>query len=615
VKTFPLAGGRISWHAAVSMFLRSTNRKKDGKDHRYFSIVENRRVPDGRTVQRTVLYLGEINDQQQAAWRKTLEVFDEREQRYRAMSLFPDDREIPADALDSIQVKLSRLELRRPRTYGSCWLASELWHELGLDEFWQQRLPEGRELVSWEKVLQLLVVNRLLEPGSEFRVPRQWFVTSAMDELLQTDFAVAEKDRLYLDRLLDHKQDLFIWLRQKWADLFQADFEVLLYDLTSTYFEGEMEQNPKARRGYSRDGRSDCLQLVIALVVTPDGFPLAYEVMNGNTSDRATLRMFLKQIEDTYGKARRSWVMDRGIPSEAILKEMREPEQQTFYLVGTPKGRINQHEKKWLDLPWQKVRDSVEVKLYQHERELYVLAKSQGRQAKEIAIRRKRLVRLLRKLRAMRKSLPRRDQLLLRIGAAKKEAGRAFGFVKLRLPKPDEEVTRETFSFQVDKVKLQRAQQRDGHYLLRSNLTGEDPAVLWTRYVQLTQIESVFRSLKSELGIRPIYHQLEHRADAHVLVAFLAYCLQVTLKNRLMIHAPGLTPAAVLEKLATIQLVEVWIPMVDGRWLVMPRHTQPEKDVQAVLDHLRISLPSQPPPCIKTHQTASATTPDQPILW
>ena len=599
------------------MFLRSTNRKKDGKDHRYFSVVENRRVPDGRTVQRTVLYLGEINDQQQAAWRKTLEVFDEEEQRYTAMSLFPDDREIPADALDSVQVKLSGLELRRPRTYGSCWLACELWHELGLDEFWQQHLPEGRETVSWEKVLQLLVVNRLLAPGSEFHVHRQWFDSSAMDELLQIDFAVAEKDRLYrcLDRLLDHKQDLFIWLRQKWADLFKADFEVLLYDLTSTYFEGEMEQNPKARRGYSRDGRSDCVQLVIALVVTPDGFPLAYEVMNGNTSDRATLRGFLKQIEETYGQARRVWVMDRGIPSEANLQEMRQPERQTFYLVGTPKGKINQHEKKWLDLPWQKVRDSVEVKLYEHEGELYVLAKSQGRQAKEIAIRRKRLARLLRKLRAMRKSLPKRDQLLLRIGAAKKEAGRAFGFVKIRLPKKDAEVTRETFSFQVDKVKLKRSQQRDGHYLLRSNLTGEDPAVLWTRYVQLTQIESVFRSLKSELGIRPIYHQLEHRADAHVLIAFLAYCLQVTLKNRLLIHAPGLTPAAVMEKLATIQLVEVWIPMVDGRWLVMPRHTQPDKDVQAMLDHLRIRLPLQPAPRIKAPHAASKTIPDQPVLW
>jgi transposase len=592
------------------MFLRSTNRKKDGKDHRYFSIVENRRLLGGKTTQRTVFYLGEINDQQETAWRKTLEVFDENEQRYSTMSLFPDDQPIPADAVDSLQVRLSGLELRRPRAFGACWLGCELWHQLGLDEFWRQRLPEGREKVSWEKVLRLLVVNRLLDPGSEFQIHRQWFVDSAMDELLEEDFAVAGKDRLYrcLDRLLEHKRELFVWLKQKWADLFQADFEVLLYDLTSTYFEGEMEQNPKARRGYSRDGRPDCLQLVIALVVTTDGFPLAYEVMNGNTSDRATLRSFLDDIEKTYGKAKRTWVMDRGIPSEAILKEMREPERETFYLVGTPKGRINQHEKKWLDLPWQKVRDSVQVKLYQDGGELYVLAKSEGRQTKEIAIRRKRLVRLLRKLRAMRKSLPKRDPLLLRMGAAKKEAGRAFGFVKIRLPQAGEAVTRETFSFQVDKAKLKSAEQRDGHYLLRSNLTAEDPAVLWTRYVQLTQIESVFRCLKSELSIRPIHHQLEHRADAHVLIAFLAYCLQVTLKNRLMIHASGLTPAAVFEKMATIQMVEVWIPMLDGRWLLLPRYTQPEKDVQAMLNKLDITLPSQPPPRIKSTQVPPSPT-------
>ena len=606
----------------LPMFLRSTNRKKDGKSHRYFSVVENRRLPGNRTVQRTVLYLGEINDQQQAEWRKTLDVFDEKEQRYATMSLFPDDREIPADAVDSLQVRLSGLELRRPRIFGNCWLACELWQQLGLDEFFQQRLPEGREAVSWEKVLRLLVVNRLLDPGSEFHVHRQWYVDSAMDELLETDFAVAGKDRLYRcpDRILEHKQDLFVWLNQKWADLFHADFEVLLYDLTSTYFEGEMEQNPKAKRGYSRDKRPDCLQLVIALVVTPDGFPLAYEVMNGNTSERTTLRDFLKKIETTYGKARRVWVMDRGIPSEAILKEMREPERQTYYLVGTPKSRIKKHEKKWLELPWQSVRDSVEVKLYQHEGELYVLAKSEGRQAKENAMRRKKLARLLRKLRVMRKSLPKCDQLLLRIGAAKKEAGRAFGFVKVRIPKADQAVTRETFSFQMDKPKLKAAEQRDGHYLLRSNLTGEDPAVLWTRYVQLTQIESVFRSLKSELGIRPVYHQLEHRADAHVLIAFLAYCLQVTLKNRTMIHAPGLTPAAVLEKLATIQMVEVWIPTLDGRWLVLPRHTQPEKDVQAMLDHLHLALPSQPPPRIKPSQAAASPAPAKPAaaqtsLW
>jgi transposase len=589
------------------MFLRSTQRKKNDRIHRYFSVVENRRLPGSRTVQRTVLYLGEINDQQQAAWRKTLEVFDEDEQDYRTLSLFPDDREVPADVLDSIQVKLSGLELRRPRTFGACWLGCELWQQLGLDEFWQQRLPEAREAVNWGKVLQLQVMNCLLDPGSDYRLHRQWYVDTAMDALLETDFAVAAKDRLYrcLDRVLPHKQELFVWLKQKWADLFHSDFEVLLYDLTSTYFEGEMEQNPKAKRGYSRDKRPDCLQLVIALVVTTDGLPLAYEVMKGNTSDRTTLPGFLKKIEDTYGKARRVWVMDRGVPSEAILKDMRSPERQTFYLVGTPKSKINQHEKKWLDLPWHKVRDSVDVKLYEHEGELYVLAKSGGRQAKENAMRRKRLARLLRKLRAMRKSLPKRDQLLLRIGAARKEAGRAFGFVKIQMPAAGQAVTRETFLFQVDKIKLKATEQRDGHYLLRSNLTGEDPAVLWTRYVQLTQIESVFRSLKSELSIRPIGHQLEHRADAHVLVAFLAYSLQVTLKNRLMKHAPGLTPAAVFEKLATIQMVEVWIPMVDGRWLVMPRHTQPEPDVQALLNQIRITLPSQPPPRIKAAQISS----------
>src|ERR1700687_301320 len=538
------------------MFLRSTNRKKDGKSHRYFSVVENQRVAGHKTVQRTVLYLGEINDSQQSAWRKTLEVFDEEKQETRNLSLFPADREVPVDSVDSLQINLAGLELRRPRPFGNYWLASELWRQLGLREFWRACLPEGRESVSWEKVLRLLVVNRLLDPGSEIRVHRHWFVESAMESLLAENFAVADKDRLYrcLDRVLEHKQDLFIWLKQKWAELFQADFEVLLYDLTSTYFEGEMEENPKAKRGYSRDSRPDCLQVVIALVVTPDGFPLAYEVMDGNTSEHKTLRPFLEHIEKTYGKARRVWVMDRGIPTEAILREMREPGREMFYLVGTPKGRINKHEKKWLDLPWQRVRDSVQVKLYEHEGELYVLARSDGRQAKEIAMRRKRLARLLRKLRAMRRSLPGRDQLLLRIGAAKKEAGRGSGFGKFRLPLAHESVTRETFSFRVEKSKLQKAQQRDGHYLLRSNLTAGDPAVLWTRYVQLTQIEAVFRSLKSELCIRPIRHQLEHRADAHILIAFLAYCLQVTLKQRLLLHAPGLTPAAVLEKLAEIKM-------------------------------------------------------------
>jgi len=589
------------------MFLRSTGRKKDGKDHRYFSIVESHRLSSGKMAQRTVLYLGEVNDQQAGAWRKSLEVFDEDRQSSLTLSLFPEDREIPPDAVDGLQVKLSGLELRRARAFGNCWLACELWRQLGLDGFWQQRLPDGREAVRWEKVLQVLVVNRWIDPGSEWRLHRQWFLSSAMDELLGVDFAVAEKDRLYrcLDRILEHKPELFVWLKQKWADLFHADFEVLLYDLTSTYFEGEMEENPKAKYGYSRDGRPDCLQVVIALVITPDGFPLAYEVMDGNTSDRTTLRGFLDQIENTYGQAKRLWVMDRGIPSEAILAEMRNPARPVSYLVGTGKSKIKQYEKKWLDLPWHKVRDSVEVKLFEQDGELYVLAKSEGRQRKEIAMRRRRLARLLRKLRAMRRSLPSRDQLLMRIGAAKTAAGRAFSFVKIQVPDAQQPVTRASFRFTVDKNKLQEAELRDGHYLLRSNLTGADPAVLWTRYVQLTQIESAFRSLKSELGIRPIYHHLEHRVDAHILVAFLAYCLQVTLKNRLWLLAPGLTPTAVMEKLATIQMIDVWIPTVDGRWLILPRYTQPEKDTKILLEKLKLELPTQPPPRIRANFSAA----------
>jgi hypothetical protein len=307
------------------MFLRCHRRKKDGKEHRYYSVGESRRVQSGRVVQRRVLYLGEINGSQQAVWRKTLEVFDEREQRATSLSLFPDHRPVPSDALDSIQVKLSEMQLRRARSFGNCWLGCELWRQLELDHFWERHLPPGREEVSWRRVLELLVVNRLIDPGSEFRLHRQRFDQSAMDVLLGVDFAVAEKDRLYrcLDRILDHRQELFQHLQQRWKTLFDARFDVLLYDLTSTYVEGAAELNPKAKHGYSRDGRPDCKQVVVALVVTPDGFPLAYEVMDGNTSDTTTLRGFLKKIEDFYGQARRVWLMDRGIPTEEVLAEMR----------------------------------------------------------------------------------------------------------------------------------------------------------------------------------------------------------------------------------------------------------------------------------------------------
>ena len=592
------------------MFLRCHKRIKDGKEHRYYSVDESRRLQSGKVEQRRVLYLGEINDSQQAAWRKTLEVFDEQRQNYTTLSLFPEDRPTPADALDSVQVKLSEMQLRRARPYGNCWLGCELWRQLELDCFWGRKLPRGREKVSWAQVLELLVVNRLINPGSEFHLHREWFDRSAMDVLLGADFAVAEKDRLYrcLDRVLEHKEELFAHLQQRGKNLFDVSFDVLLYDLTSTYVEGEAELNPKAKRGYSRDGRPDCKQVVVALVMTPEGFPLAYETMDGNTSDKTTLRSFLAKIESLYGKARRVWLMDRGIPTEAILAEMRDPEREMFYLVGTPKARVTKYEKQWLDLPWQKVRDSVEVKRFSRDGELYVLAKSAGRQVKEIAMRRKRLARLWRKLRAMRRSCPKRDQLLMRVGAAKTEAGRAFGFVKINLPLAGHEVTRESFTFTLDKARLKETERRDGHYLLRTNLVAEDPAVLWDRYLQLTQIEAAFKCLKSDLGIRPIYHQLEHRVDAHILVAFLAYCLTVTLKHRLSAYAPGLTPRAVLEKMSSIQMLDVMLPTTDGRCLVMPRHTEPERDLALLLHHLKLALPPQPPPRM-TQAVADPCTP------
>ena len=584
------------------MFLRSNTRTKDGKQHRYFTVVESRRLQSGKVAQRQVLYLGEINDSQQAAWRRTLEVFDEAEQRLTPLSLFPEDRPVPADAMDSVQVKLSEMKLERARPYGNCWLGCELWRQLQLDRFWSERLPRGRESVAWPQVLELLAVNRLIDPGSEFRLHRQWFDQSAMDVLLDQDFAVAEKDRLYrcLDRVLEHKQELFVHLQQRWKDLFDAEFDLLLYDLTSTYMEGEAEQNPKARYGYSRDKRPDCKQVVIALIVTPAGLPLAYEVMAGNTSEKTTLRAFLDSIESQYGKARRVWLMDRGIPTEALLQEIRTSRQETFYLAGTSRAKVKQYEKQWLELPWHKVRESVEVKLFAQDGELYVLAKSEGRQAKENAMRRKKLARLLRKLRAMRRSCPKRDQLLMRVGAAKTDVGRAFGFVKINLPSAGQEVTKETFKFRLEKDKLKEAELRDGHYLLRTNLVAEDPAVLWDRYVQLTQIEAAFKCLKSDLGIRPIHHQLEHRVDAHILVAFLAYCLTVTLRHRLRVHAPGLTPRAVLETLAGIQMLDVSFPTTDGRRLVMPRYTEPNSEQALLLHHLNLVLPQQPPPRITT---------------
>jgi hypothetical protein len=590
------------------MFLRATIRKKDGKEHRYWSLVENKRVRGGRVLQRHVLYLGEINSSQELAWRKSIEVLEEGADRPRTLALFPEDRcdGVLPDA-SVVRLKLSQVRLSRPRQWGACWLAVKLWEELRLDRFWADRLPASRKGTRWDHVLLVLVAYRLIAPGAEWRLHREWYGRSALAGLLGADAALADSHTLYRchDRLLEHKQALFDHLVGRWRDLFNVSFDVLLYDLTSTYFEANppFPEDDKRRFGYSRDHRPDCVQVVIALVVTPEGLPLAYEVMAGNTADSTTLRDFLDRIERQYGKARRIWVMDRGIPTEAVLEIMRQADPPVSYVVGTPKGRLNRLEQQLLTRPWHEARPGVQVKLLPQDGELYVFAQSADRVAKERAMRRRQLKWLwarLKQLSAMRLT---REELLMKLGAARHKAPTAWRLIKIEVS-----ATSAMLSYRLDRNKLRVARRREGRYLLRTNLTEHDPAKLWTYYLQLVAVEEAFKNLKGDLAIRPIFHQEQERIEAHIFIAFLAYCLHVTLRRRLHALAPGLTPRSVLEKFAAMHMIDVHVPTTDGRELLLTRHTQPEPELRLMLDTLKLELPAQPPPKI----TAAAVEPPTP---
>src|SRR6266498_1764968 len=469
------------------MFLRCSTRKKNGKEHRAWSIVENKRCVGNKIVQRHVLYLGEINDQQQAAWQKTIEIFEHGQIQPRTVALFPEGRGVEIDGPQIVRIMLGELQLRHPRQWGACWLACHLYEELGLNEFWAQRLPPSRKGTRWDLVLQTLCAYRLIDPGSEWRLHRDWFEHSAMGDLLGADFGqLAESHKLYdcHDLLLQYKTELFDHLTQRWKDLFNAKFDVLLYDLTSTYFESDppFAAGDKRKFGYSRDKRSDCVQVVIALIVTPEGFPLAYEVMPGNTSDKTTLKAFLEKIEKQYGKAQRIWVMDRGIPTEETLATMRHADPPVSYLVGTPKGRLSKLEQALIDLPWQSVRPGVEVKLLAKDDELYVLAQSRARIDKERAMRRRQLKRLWARLKQLSTMTLSREDLLMKLGAARAKAPAAWRLVNVGVAKDAP-----AFTYRLDRVKLRRVRRREGRYLLRSNLSGYDPAQLWQFYVQLVE--------------------------------------------------------------------------------------------------------------------------------
>ena len=612
------------------MFLRCTRRVKDGRTHEYWNLVENRRLADGRVVQRQVLYLGEINASQREAWRKTIEVQEHGARRQ--VALFPAGS-MPCDDVDAIGVQLSQLRLERPRQWGACWLAMNLWQQLELDSFWRSRLRPSREGTPWLKVLKTLTAYRLIDPGSEWKLHRQWFDASAMADLLDSDFALAEKNTLYrcLDKLVEHKDELFKFLKRRWGELFGAQFDVLLYDLTSTYFETDVQRGPQDLRqfGYSRDKRGDCRQVVIALIVTPEGFPLSYEVLAGNTADSTTLSDFLQRIEQRYGRANRIWVMDRGIPTEDGLAEMRA--KGASYLVGTPKGRLTKLEQAFLDQPWARVREGVQVKRLVTEEDVYVLAQSDARIDKERGMRRRRLRRYVDRLRELQGQTLTRDQLLMKLGAARHEAGRAAHLVQLTITQVGAATAKvaaglkargsskarvvrakaggakkvkplASLAFRLDRAKLRQVRRREGRYLLRTNLAAQDPERLWTFYIQLTEVEQAFKELKHDLAVRPIFHRNEDRIEAHIFVAFLAYCLQVTLKANLRPLAGGLTPREVIAKFKTMQMVDVHIPTTDGRELLLSRYTQPQAEHRMLLQQLRLSLPEQPPPKIAAAQ-------------
>ena len=589
------------------MFLRATTRKKDGKLHRYFSVVENKRVRGGRVVQRHVLYLGEINSCQEFGWRKSIEVLEERGKGPRTLRLFPEDHCAGVLRDESVvRLKLSQLRLQRPRQWGGCWLALQLWRELELDEFWVERLPPSRKGTRWDAVLLILVVYRLLSPGSEWRLHREWYGRSALADLLGMD-SVIDSHALYEchDLLLEHKTALFEHLVGRWRDLFNVSFEVLLYDLTSTYFEIDppLDDEDKRQFGYSRDHRPDCVQVVIALIITPEGFPLAYEVLAGNTADKTTLRDFLARIERQYGRARRIWLCDRGIPTEEVLQEMRTSTPPVQYLVGTPKGRLTALERALLEKPWVKARQDVRVKLLAQDAELYVFAESRDRIAKERGMRRRQLKWLWQRLKeigAMQKLT--REQLLMKLGAAQSKAPAAWRLVTVQPA-----VQGAFFGFWLNRTKLREARRREGRYLLRTNLTETDPAKLWEYYLRLVAVEEAFKTLKGDLAIRPIYHRDDERIEAHIFIAFLAYCLHVTLGHRLKHLAPGLTTRSVLEKFSAVQMIDVHIPTTDGRELTLTRYTQPEAELKLLLERLKFTLPPQPPPKITAAQAASAT--------
>ena len=625
------------------MFLRATKRFKDGKLHYYWSLVESVRV--GRRVfQRRALYLGELNDSQREEWQHAVEALDEKGN-VRQLKLFPEGRAPETDDGQVVRIRMDGLAVKNMRNWGEVWLGTELWDKLGLDGFWASRLPPSRTGTDWLAIMKAIVMYRLTDPGSELDMHTNWLANTAVAELvgagaltgLSTLYSCLDrvmwpteewkKPRGERDPALSFKDDLFFFLRDRWAGLFGSTCDVVLFDLTSTYFEVDGTKaldSDLQRYGYSRDKRGDCLQVVIALVLTPDGFPLAYEVMPGNTGDKETQMPFVRKLEAKYGRIGSLWLMDRGVPSENTLAEMRKDGYR--YLVGAPRGHLKVVGKELDEAPWEQVQDGMSVKVAKAADgagDTFVLTKSTARSLKETAMRVKKIRGAMKTLRAIDERLGRsrwrriepskrelgRDELIARLAVAEAKAGRAWKMIDVTTPREGERVTAESFSWKLGWPRIREARANDeGTYLLRTNLPECDPKTLWKKYMIQGEIEYAFRELKNDLGLRPVYHQLEDRIEAHIFTAFMALCLLQTLRAIAREHAPGLTPRQIIEKFRTVKMVDVVMPTTDGRIVTLPRYVEPKKDVAILLDRLGLTLPAQPPPKVSSRLADTTKT-------
>lgn len=578
------------------MFLRPNHRQKDGKDHTYWSLVETVRTPEGPR-QRTLCYLGELNHSTQARWLKTIEVFNEQGE-CRQLKLFPSDVEPPENDPDVVRVRVSQVRFQRVRQFGNCFLGLALWRRLELDRFWEALLDGQGADVPWSRVAALLAINRLCAPSSELGIEERWYPATALDDLLGIEEGKINDTRLYrgLDRLLPHKTQLERHLKQRYGELFGAEFDVLLYDLTRSYVEGQAEKNPLLRHGYSRDHRPDAKQVVIALIVNPEGFPLSYETFDGDRTDVTTLEAVMRMVERKYGRARRIWVFDRGIVSEENLASLRKRGGQ--YLVGTPRSKLKEVKRELLQGTWTEVREQVEVQLIplpQDTAETYVLCRSAARREKERAIRRRfstRMEQALKRLaqRVEKGQLKDRQKIERRLGKLQARNHPVADLYEMSLSAGGGQML---FHWQAIEERRAWREAREGAYLLRTNLQGESCEELWTKYIQLTEAEAAFRALKSELSIRPLFHQVEPRVKAHILVAFLGYALWVTLKHLLRRKGSNRSPARALALLSTLQSADIVLPTTDGREIRLRRIATLSDDQQQLLTQLGIALPER----------------------